>query len=81
MCIGSLLPYFMATLEAKLGILVATSTLFFFFKNNNYSFSTVFITIQVLVSFDISGFDIYGATLPRLIDTLIGAAIAWLAVS
>ena len=80
-CIGSLLPYFMATLEAKLGILVATSTLFFFFKNNNYSFSTVFITIQVLVSFDISGFDIYGATLPRLIDTLIGAAIAWLAVS
>ncbi|MGR6982208.1 YccS family putative transporter [Testudinibacter sp. P27/CKL/0425] len=79
--IGSLLPYFMATLEAKLGILVASSTLFFFFKNNNYSFSTLFITVQVLVSFDISGFDIYGATLPRIIETLIGAAVAWLAVS
>ncbi|KGQ70752.1 membrane protein [Chelonobacter oris] len=79
--IGSLLPYFMATLEAKLGILVAASTLFFFFKNNHYSFSTLFITVQVLVSFDISGFDIYGAMWPRVADTLIGAAVAWLAVS
>ncbi|MGR3808847.1 YccS family putative transporter [Pasteurella testudinis] len=79
--IGSLLPYFAATLEAKLGILVATSTLFFFFKNNNYRFSTLFITIQVLVSFDISGFDLHAAMLPRVLDTLIGATLAWLAVS
>ena len=27
------------------------------------------------------GFDIYAATMPRLLDTLIGTAIAWLAVS
>ncbi|TNH06356.1 YccS family putative transporter [Testudinibacter sp. TR-2022] len=79
--LGSLLPYFMATLEAKLGLLVITSTLFFYFKNKNYSFSTCFITIQVLICFDISGFDIYGAMWPRVIDTLIGAALAWWAVS
>lgn len=79
--IGSLLPYFTATLAAKLGILVATSTLFFFFRSNNYRFSTLFITIQVLVSFDISGFDLHAAMLPRVLDTFIGAAVAWLAVS
>ncbi|HBO37945.1 MAG TPA: TIGR01666 family membrane protein [Pasteurellaceae bacterium] len=79
--VGSLLPYMASTLEAKLGIVVLTSTLFHFFRTNNYSFSTFFITIQVLASFDIMGFDIYIATAPRLIDTLIGAVIAWLAVS
>ncbi|MBV7387188.1 TIGR01666 family membrane protein [Pasteurellaceae bacterium TAE3-ERU1] len=79
--IGSLIPFFTATLAAKLGLLVASSTLFFFFKNNNYSFSTCFITIQVLISFDISGFDIYAAMWPRMIDTVVGAIIAGVAVS
>ena len=79
--IGSLLPYMTSTLEAKLGVVVFTSTLFQFFRTNNYSFSTFFITIQVLAGFDIMGFDIYVATMPRLLDTLIGTAIAWLAVS
>lgn len=79
--VGSLLPYIGTTLEAKLGIVVLSSTLFFFFRTNNYSFSTFFITIQVLMSFDIIGFDIYAATGPRIIDTIIGSIIAWLAVS
>lgn len=79
--IGSLLPYFTSTLEAKLGIVVLTSTLFYFFRTNNYSFSTFFITIQVLASFDIMGFDIYAAMGPRIMDTLIGTSIAWLAVT
>ncbi|TDQ57195.1 putative membrane protein (TIGR01666 family) [Mesocricetibacter intestinalis] len=78
---AALLPYMMSTLEAKLGFVVLTSTLFFFFRTNNYSYSTFFITLQVLASFDIIGFDIYAATLPRLIDTLIGSAIAWFGVS
>ncbi|PJG86278.1 YccS family putative transporter [Conservatibacter flavescens] len=79
--VGSLLPYFTATLEAKLGLVVLSSTLFYFFRSNNYSFSTFFITIQVLISFDIIGFDIYTAMSARIIDTLIGAVIAWFAVS
>ncbi|MDU8924464.1 YccS family putative transporter [Pasteurellaceae bacterium LIM206] len=78
---GALLPYMTSTLEAKLGMVVITSTLFYFFRSNNYSFSTFFITLQVLGSFDIMGFDIYAATLPRFIDTIIGAVIAWFAVS
>lgn len=79
--IGSGLPYMTSALEAKLAMVVISSTLFYFFRTNNYSFSTFFITIQVLASFDIMGFDIYQATLPRLLDTLAGSALAWLAVS
>lgn len=75
------LRYFSPTLEAELGIIVIASTLFFFFRSNNYSFSTFFITIQVLVSFEIMGFALDYAMLPRIFDTLIGAGVAWFAVS
>ncbi|MBN6710342.1 TIGR01666 family membrane protein [Haemophilus haemoglobinophilus] len=79
--VGSLLPYIHPTLELQLGLVVATSTLFFFFRSNNYSYSTFFITLQVLISFNIMGFDLNNALLSRLADTLIGSLIAWIAVS
>ncbi|MFZ7343951.1 YccS family putative transporter [Avibacterium volantium] len=79
--IGSLLPYAQPTLELQMGLVVATSTLFFFFRSNNYSFSTFFITLQVLISFNILGIDIHSALYSRLIDTLAGSFIAWVAVS
>lgn len=79
--VGSLLPYAHPTLELQMGLVVATSTLFFFFRTNNYSFSTFFITLQVLISFNIIGIDIHSALYSRLIDTLAGAFIAWIAVS
>lgn len=79
--VGLSFRYLSPTLEAQLGLLVASSSLFFLFRTNNYSFSTFFITIQVLISFDIVGLDPDGAMLPRIFDTLLGAGIAWLAVS
>ncbi|QQF82763.1 YccS family putative transporter [Histophilus somni] len=79
--IGSLLPYIHPTLELQLGLVVVTSTLFFFFRSNNYSYSTFFITLQVLISFNIMRFDLNNALLSRLTDTLIGSFIAWSAVS
>ncbi len=79
--VGLSFRYISPTLAAQLGMIVAASSLFFLFRTNNYSFSTFFITIQVLISFDVVGLDLNGAMLPRIIDTLIGAAIAWLAVS
>lgn len=79
--VGSLLPHFTTHLESQLGIVVASSTLYFFFRTNNYSFSTFFITIQVLMSFHIIGMNISAALLPRIVDTLLGCAISWLAVS
>ncbi|TCT15961.1 putative membrane protein (TIGR01666 family) [Bibersteinia trehalosi] len=79
--VGMSLRYLSPTLEAQLGIIVASSTLFFLFRTNNYSFSTFFITIQVLVSFDVVGFGANSAILPRVFDTLLGAGIAWIAVA
>ncbi len=79
--VGMSFRYFSPTLEAQLGIIVASSSLFFFFRTNNYSFSTFFITIQVLVSFDVVGFGADSAMLPRILDTLLGVGIAWFGVS
>lgn len=79
--VGLLLPYLNPTLELKLGLIVLTSTLFFFFRSNNYSFSTFFITLQVLLSFDVMGFSTESALIPRILDTLLGSAIAWFGVS
>ena len=79
--LASLLPYANPTLELQLGLIVLTSTLFFFFRTNNYSFSTFFITLQVIFSFDVMGFNVEQALYSRVIDTLIGATISWFAVS
>lgn len=79
--VGMSLRYLSPTLEAQLGLIVASSTLFFLFRTNNYSFSTFFVTLQVLVSFDVIGLGANSAMLPRIFDTLIGVTLAWLAVS
>ncbi|KLT72207.1 membrane protein [Neisseria arctica] len=79
--VGSIVPYFTPSMETKLWIIVVSTTLFFFFRTNKYSFSTFFITIQALTSFSLAGFDVYAVLPFRLIDTVIGAVIAWVAVS
>lgn len=79
--IGSVLPYFTPSLETKLIVVVASTTLFYFFRTNKYSYSTFFITIQALTSFSIAGFDTVSAIPWRMVDTIIGAMLAWAAVS
>ncbi|QMT40418.1 YccS family putative transporter [Neisseria shayeganii] len=79
--VGSLVPYFTPSLETRLAVVVVSSTLFFFFRTNKYSYSTFFITIQAVVSFSIAGLDVAEALPLRLLDTVIGAGISWLAVS
>ncbi|MDO4696365.1 MAG: YccS family putative transporter [Neisseria sp.] len=79
--VGSLLPYFTPSLEAKLMILALSTTLFFFFRAYKYSYSTFFITIQAIVSFSITG-DGSASSLPlRLFDTVLGSLLAFAAVS
>lgn len=77
--VASLLPYMQSSLVLELGIIVLTSSLFFFFRTNNYSYATFFITVQVLVSFYVMGFDIADAMFNRIIDTIIGGGMALLA--
>ncbi|QGM81494.1 YccS family putative transporter [Otariodibacter oris] len=79
--VGLSFPYLSPTLGAQLGLIVVSSSLFFFFKANKFGFSTFFITIQVLISFDVVGFGLDNAMLPRILDTLMGALIAWLAAA
>ena len=79
--VSALIPYFTPSIETKLWIVVAATTLFFFFRSNDYRFSTFFITIQAMTSFSLAGLDMYAAMPLRIVDTLIGSAIAWVAVS
>ena len=74
------LPFLSLSLAHKLGIAVLSTTLFFYFRSNKQSFSTFFITIQAVVGFSIIGSDTRAFFLPRLLDTLIGASVAGLAV-
>lgn len=79
--VGMSLPYFSPSLEANLGLMVLTGSLYTFFRFRHYGFSTFYITILVLVSLDVIGQGAQGAMLPRLLDTLTGVAVAWIAVS
>lgn len=78
---GLFIPYFTPSVETKLWIILAATTLFFFFRANKYSFSTFFITVQALTAMSLAGEDVFALTWTRFIDTLAGAAIAWVAVS
>lgn len=52
----------------------------FAFRNVQYAHATMFITLLVLLCFNLLG-EGFEVALPRVIDTLIGCAIAWAAVS
>lgn len=70
----------MPSIEGQLVLIVVTGTLFFAFRTVQYAHATLFITLLVLLSFNLLG-EGYDVALPRIIDTLIGCAIAWFAVS
>ncbi|HIE9527503.1 TPA: YccS family putative transporter [Klebsiella variicola subsp. variicola] len=66
--------------EGQLVLIVLTGVLFFAFRNVQYAHATMFITLLVLLCFNLLG-EGFEVALPRIIDTLIGCAIAWAAVS
>lgn len=78
--VGSFLPIFSLSLEIKLTIIVLTTTLFFFFRTNKYSFSTFFVNIQAIIGFSLMGHDVTLFFVPRIVDTILGSFIAGLAV-
>lgn len=78
--IGIPILYFVPSLEGHLVLIVISGVLFFALRSVRYAQATMFITLLVLFCFDLlgQGFDII---LPRIIDTIVGCAIAWVAVS
>jgi len=77
--LGVPLLTFFPSAESQLVMIVLSGILFFAFRINNYGFATAFITLLVLFCFSQQG-EGYAVVLPRLADTLIGCALAVLAV-
>ena len=78
--IGLPILYFVPSMEGQLILIVISGLLFFVFRNSQYAQATLFITLLVLFSFNLLG-EGFNIAIPRIIDTLIGCGIAWLAVS
>jgi uncharacterized membrane protein (TIGR01666 family) len=77
--IGYGILYFIPSVEGQLLLLVISGVLFFELRSKQYAQATAFITILALINFNLDGLG-FSATLPRMIDTLIGCAFAWLGV-
>ncbi|MGL5007029.1 MAG: YccS family putative transporter [Plesiomonas sp.] len=77
---GLPLLYIIPSVEGQLLLIVLLGVLFFAFRTVQYGYATAFITMLVLFCFNLmgAGFDV---AIPRITDTLIGCAIAWLAVT
>lgn len=78
--LGLPILYFVPSVEGQLILIVITGVLFFAFRNVQYAHATMFITLLVLLCFNLLG-EGFEVALPRVIDTLLGCAIAWAAVS
>lgn len=78
--IGYGILYFVPSTEGQLLVLIISGILFFELRSKQYAQATAFITILALINFNLDGLGLTAA-LPRLIDTLIGCAFAWVGVS
>lgn len=72
--------YFVPSIEGQLVITVICGVYFFYLRQKKYALATVMATLMVLLIFNLKGAG-FSIILPRIIDTLIGCAIAWLAVN
>ncbi len=78
--IGYAILYFVRSLEGQLLLLILSGVLFFELRSKQYAQATAFITILALINFNLDGMG-FSAAVPRMIDTLIGCALAWFGVS
>ncbi|MCH7306738.1 YccS family putative transporter [Acinetobacter sp. NIPH 1852] len=78
--VGLAIIYFIPSIEGQLVMLILSGILFFELRSKQYAQATAFITILALINFNLDG-SAFAAGLPRLIDTVIGCALAWFGVS
>lgn len=78
--IGYAILYFIPSIEGQLLLLIVSGVLFFELRSKQYAQATAFITILALINFNLDGLG-FAAALPRMMDTLIGCALAWLGVT
>lgn len=78
--IGLPLLYFVPSKEGQLLLIIISGVLFFTCRNSQYAQATLFITLLVLLSFNLLG-EGFNVMLPRVMNTIIGCGIAWIAVN
>lgn len=78
--IGAFLPEIASDKITLLALLVVCNTLFFYFRSRNYSFSTLFITVQVFLGFALIGYNTHDLLASRMLDTLVGSGMALFAL-
>jgi uncharacterized membrane protein (TIGR01666 family) len=78
--LGIPILYFVPSIEGQLILIVISGVFFFAFRTVQYAHATMFITLLVLLCFNLLG-EGFEVAIPRLIDTLLGCVIAWAAVS
>lgn len=72
--------YFVPSIEGQLLLTIVFGVSFFYLRAQKYAMATLMATLVVLLIFNMKGAG-YSVILPRIIDTLLGCALAWLAVS
>lgn len=78
--LGFVILYFIPSIEGQLLLLILCGVLFFELRSKQYAQATAFMTTLALINFNLDGLG-FDAALPRLIDTLIGCALAWFGVT
>ena len=78
--LGIPILYFVPSIESQLIITIICGVCFFYLRQKKYALATLMATLMVLLIFNLKGAG-YSIILPRLIDTLLGCFIAWLAVN
>ncbi|ADP12171.1 Putative integral membrane protein [Erwinia sp. Ejp617] len=78
--LGLPLLWLVPSTEGQLILIVVSGVLFFAFRHVRYAHATTFITLLVLLCFNLLG-EGFEVAIPRIVDTLIGCGIAWLAVA
>ena len=72
--LGLPILWLVPSLEGQLILIVVTGVLFFAFRNVQYAHATMFITLLVLLCFNLLG-EGFEVALPRVVDTLIGGEL------
>ncbi len=78
--IGLPVLWLVPSIEGQLILIVLGGVLFFAFRQIQYAQATLFITLLVLLCFNLLG-EGFEVALPRIVDTLLGCGLAWLAVA
>lgn len=78
--IGLPVLWLVPSIAGQLALIVLTGVLFFTFRQVRYAQATLFITLVALLSFNLlgEGFDV---AMPRIVDTLLGCGLSWMAVA